>query len=424
MPKKAKELTALEVKRLQHPGGVGNVNFPVGGVAGLRLQVTPTNAKSWLLITTVGSKVRQIGLGGYPDVTLSQARDIAREMRDKIRRGIDPVEERKEAKAALFAAQKRGLTFDEAVKKFLPNKLEELSNEKHRKQWPSTLTTYASPAIGKMLVSEITVHDIQRMLEPIWMTTTETAKRVRSRVENVLDWAQVKGHRSGDNPARWKGNLEALMPKPSKVAKSDNHPAIALKDVRRWFAALQRREGVSARALEFLALTAARSGEVRGAVWSEIDLVARVWTIPASRMKAGNEHRVTLTDEAIALLNRMPRLNSSPYVFAAPREGELSDMSLSAVMRRMQKDDVEKGGLGYVDSKSKRPAVPHGLRSTFRVWVAERTEYPREMAEIALAHTVGNEVERAYLRSDMVEKRRGMMEAWDRFLRGEATAKE
>lgn len=419
MPKKAKELSALEVKRLRHPGGVGNVNFPVGGVAGLRLQVTPTNATSWLLITTVADKVRQIGLGGYPDVSLSQARDLAREMRDKISRGIDPVEERKTAKAALFAAQKRGLTFDKAVEKYLEHKLEELTNEKHRKQWRSTLTTHASPAIGKMLVSEITVHDIQRMLEPIWMTTTETAKRVRSRVENVLDWAQVKGHRTGENPARWKGNLDALMPKPGKVAKSENHPAVALKDAQRWFAALQSRDGVSARALEFLAMTAARSGEVRGAVWGEIDLVEKTWTIPASRMKAGKEHRVTLTDEAVALLEKMPRLNSSPYVFAAPREGELSDMSLSAVMRRMHKDDVDQGGLGFFDNKSKRPAVPHGLRSTFRVWVAEKTDYPREMAEIALAHTVGNEVERAYFRSDMVDKRRGMMKAWDRFLRGD-----
>ncbi len=424
MPKKAKELSALDVKRLTHPGGVGNVNFAVGGVAGLRLQVTSTNATSWLLIATVAGKVRQIGLGGYPDVSLSQARDLAREMRDKIRRGIDPVEERKAAKAALFAAQKRGLTFDDAVDKFLAHKLEELTNDKHRKQWRSTLMTYASPQIGKMLVSEITVHDVQRLLDPIWLTTTETATRVRSRVESVLDWAQVKGHRSGENPARWKGNLEALMPKPNKVAKSDNHPAIALKDACTWFAALQARAGISARALEFLALTAARSGEVRGAVWSEIDLVARVWTIPASRMKAGQEHRVTLTDEAVILLKKMPRLNSSPYVFAAPREGQLSDMSLSAVMRRMHSDDVAKGGVGFIDNKSKRPAVPHGLRSTFRVWVAERTEYPREMAEIALAHTVGNEVERAYLRSDMVDKRRGMMEAWGRFLRGKAAAKE
>lgn len=424
MPRKAKELSAIEVKRLVHPGKGRNVKVPVGGVAGLRLQITPTNAKSWLLITTVGAKVREIGLGGYPDVSLSQARDIAREMLGKISRGIDPVEERKAAKAALEAAQKRGLTFDAAVAKYLEHKLDEFRNDKHRKQWQSTLATYASPAIGKMLVSDITVHDIKRMLAPIWSTKTETASRLRGRVEKVLDWAQVAGHRSGDNPARWQSNLEAMLPKRGKIATGDNQPALSLADAPRWFAELQLREGVSARALEFLVLTAARSGEVRGAVWSEIDLITKIWTIPASRMKAGKEHRVTLTDEAVALLKRMPRLNSSPYVFAAPREGELSDMSLSAVMRRMHKAEVDEGRVGYLDRQSGRPAVPHGLRSTFRVWVAERTEYPREMAEIALAHTVGNEVERAYLRSDMVEKRRGMMEAWDQFLRGEFAAKE
>ncbi len=213
MPKKARELSAIDVKRLAHPGNVGNVNVPVGGVAGLRLQVTPTNAKSWLLITTVATKVRQIGLGGYPDISLSQARDLAREMRDKISRGIDPVEERKAVKAALVAAQKRGLTFDAAVERYLAHKLEEFRNEKHRKQWRSTLDAYASPAIGGMLVSEITVHDVKRMLEPIWLAKTETATRVRGRVENVLDWAQVAGHRSGDNPARWRGNLDAVLPK-------------------------------------------------------------------------------------------------------------------------------------------------------------------------------------------------------------------
>jgi integrase len=421
MPKIARELSALEVKDLEHHGKNGNAYYAVGGVAGLLLQVTPAEGKSWILKVTVGAKVREIGLGGYPTVTLKNARDHAREMRDKIRRGIDPVEERKAAKAALFAAQKRGLTFDAAVEKYLEQKLKELTNDKHGKQWRSTLVRYASPAIGKMLVSEITVHDVQRMLDPIWMTITETATRVRSRVESVLDWATVKGHLIGENPARWKGNLETLMPKPNKVAKKDNQPAIAQKDAQRWFAALQMREGVSARALEFVALTAARSGEVRGAVWEEFDLVEKIWTVPAVRMKADKEHRITLTDEAVALLNKMPRLNSSPYVFAAPREGALSDMALSAVMRRIHADDVEQGGSGFVDNTSKRPAVPHGLRSTFRVWVAEKTDYPSDMAEHALAHAVGNAVERSYLRSDMVEKRRGMMEAWDRFLRGSGT---
>lgn len=424
MPKIARELSAQEVKDLKHNGKKGNAYFPVGGVAGLLLQITPSGGKSWILKATVGTKVKEIGLGGYPTVSLKIARERAREMRDKIRRGIDPVEERKAAKAALFAAQKRGLTFDDAVEKYLEHKLAELGNDKHRKQWRSTLSTYASPELGKMLVSEITVHDVQRILDPIWLTITETATRVRSRVESVLDWATVKGHRTGENPARWKGNLESLMPKPSRVAKMGNHPALALTDTQRWFAALQMRDGVSARALEFLVLTAARSGEVRGATWDEIDTVSKLWTIPAARMKAGKEHRVTLTDEAVTLVNSMPRLNSSPYVFAAPREGELSDMSLSAVMRRMHEDDLKIGGLGFLDSKTKRPSVPHGLRSTFRVWAAEKTDYPREMAEMALAHTVGNEVERAYLRSDMVEKRRGMMEAWGGFMRGALVGQE
>lgn len=420
MPKIAKELSAQAIKDLKHHGKNGNAYFAVGGVAGLLLQVTPAAGKSWILKVTVGAKVREIGLGGYPTVTLKNARDLAREMRDKIRRGIDPVEERKAAKAALFAAQQRGLTFDAAVEKFLEQKLKELNNDKHAKQWRSTLVTYASPVIGKMLVSEITVHDVQRMLDPIWMTITETATRVRSRVESVLDWATVKGHLTGENPARWKGNLETLMPKPNKVAKKAHQPAVAQKDAQRWFAALQMREGVSARALEFVALTAARSGEVRGAVWDEFDLVEKIWTVPAVRMKAGKEHRVTLTDKAVALLNKMPRLNSSPYVFAAPREGQLSDMALSAVMRRIHADDVAHGGSGFVDNTSKRPAVPHGLRSTFRVWVAEKTDYPSDMAEHALAHAVGNAVERAYLRSDLVEKRREMMKQWGSFLLGGA----
>ena len=419
MPKRAKELSAVEVKRLVHPGEVGNVNVPVGGVAGLRLQVTPTNAKSWLMITTVAGKVRQIGLGGYPDVTLSRARELAREVRDAIRRGLDPVEERKAARAALAAAQKRGLTFKDAVDKYLAHKLDELSNEKHRKQWRSTLDTYAIPEIGAMLVSDITVNDIKRTLTPFWMTKTETATRVRSRIESVLAWAGVAGHRSGDNPARWKGNLDAMMPKPGKVAKSDNQPALALNDVARWFANLKKRDGVAARALEFAAMTGARSGEVRGATWDEFDLTGRLWIIPAARMKASKEHRVPLPKEALSLIKLMPRLNSSPFVFAAPREGMLSDMSLSAVMRRLHQAEVDAGRVGYVDGRSGRAAVPHGLRSTFRDWVAEQTDYPREMAEIALAHATGSEVERAYRRSDMVEKRRSMMEAWGRFLRSE-----
>jgi len=419
MPKKAKELSATEVKRLAHPGdGRGNLLIAVGGVAGLALQLTPQEGRSWLLRASVAGKRREIGLGGFPDVTLAQARERAREARDAIRRGVDPVEERKASRAALAAAQKRGLTFKAAVNRYLAAKLEEFRSAKHRYQWRQSLDSYAAPALGDMLVSDITVSDVQRALEPIWSDKTETAVRLRGRIEAVLAWATVAGHRAGDNPARWKGNLDAILPKPGKVTKADNHPALRLDDAARWFTALRKRDGMSARALEFVALTACRSGEVRGAAWDEIDLDAMLWTVPGGRMKAGKEHRVPLTGEAVALLKALPRLDGG-LVFTAPRGGMLSDMALTSVMRKIHAADDE----GFSDRASGRPAVPHGLRSTFRDWAAERTEYPREMAEISLAHTVGSDVERAYRRGDMVERRRAMMAAWGRFLRGETAPK-
>jgi integrase len=263
-----------------------------------------------------------------------------------------------------------------------------------------------------MPVADIRVDDVKRVLEPIWNTKTETATRLRGRIEAVLAWATVHGHRTGDNPARWKGNLDASLPKPKKGSKVKNHPALTLDDAPAWFADLRKREGFATRALEFVALTAARSGEVRGATWDEIDLEAGVWTVPAERMKAEKEHRVPLTEAAKALLEGMDRMGDSPFIFPAARGGALSDMALSACMKRI--NEAREGG--YLDARSKRPAVPHGLRSTFRDWAAERTEYPAEMAEMALAHQVGSAVERAYRRSDMMDKRRQMMEDWAGFL--------
>ncbi len=257
------------------------------------------------------------------------------------------------------------------------------------------------------------------MLEPIWSIKTETASRLRGRIESVLAWATVKGHRSGDNPARWRGNLAETLPKASKVSNTENHPAIQLTEIRTWFSELLLREGVSARAIEFLTLTAARSGEVRGAKWDEIDVTEKVWTIPAVRMKAGREHRIPLSASALNILKNLPSDSGSQYIFPATRGGMLSDMSLSAVMRRMQEAETSQGRTGWIDRTSKRPAVPHGLRSSFRDWAAEKTDYPRDMAEIALAHNVGNEVERAYRRSDMMEKRRIMMTDWEHFLTGQ-----
>jgi integrase len=323
-----------------------------------------------------------------------------------------------------------GLTFSKAVETYLESKLSEFRNDKHRKQWRSTLDNYAVPVLGRMQVSDIGVRDVLRVLEPIWKTKTVTAKRVRGRIESVLSWATVAGHREGDNPARWKGNLSEILPKPSKVAKSENHPALALGDVAEWWADLRARNGMATRALEFVTLTAARSGEVRGMTWGEIEWGDRasranranpqaVWNVPASRMKNGRPHRVPLTQEAVTLLESLPRLNSTNLVFFAPKGGILSDMALSAVMRRMHAAQVKAGNPGYLDPTSKRPVVPHGLRSTFRQWAAEQG-FPRDMAEIALAHFIGSDVERAYQRSDMLERRREMMAAWSAFLGGQS----
>lgn len=422
MPRVAKELSPLEVKRLEHPGQGGNATFAVGGVSGLLLQITPNGGRTWLLRVQVGDKRREIGLGGFPDVTLAMARERARDAKDKIRQGVDPVEERKAARAALTVAQRRGLSFADAVDRYLDAKLDAFSNAKHRQQWRNTLESYALPELGKMLVQDITVQDVLRVLEPIWQTTTETASRLRGRIEAVISWATVAGHRTGDNPARWAGNLKELLPAPSKVAKEGNQPALQLDDAPRWFADLRKREGMGSRALEFAALTAARSQEVRGARWEEIDLKAALWIVPAERMKMDREHRVPLPPEAVKLLKALPRFADNPLVFPAVRGGELSDMTLSATMKRLHEADVARKGPGFVDRASKRPAVPHGLRSTFRDWVAERTHYPGDMAEVALAHKVGNAVEASYRRGDMVEKRRAMMAAWADYLAGKAKA--
>jgi integrase len=427
MPRVAQELGPLDIKRAAHRGGKFATVLPVGGVTGLNLQITPNGAKTWILRATIGGKRCNYGLGGFPAVTLAQAREKAREAREKIERGVDPIAERKATKAALAAEKGRGLTFAEAMERFLATKLDGFQNEKHRNQWRATLETYAKPVLGGLMVSEIRVQDVLRVLQPIWAEKTVTANRTRGRIEAVLSWATVSGHREGDNPARWAGNLKELLPAANKLAKKDNQPAIALDDAPTWFADLRKREGFGARALEFAALTAARSGEVRGAAWSELDLDKGLWTIPADRMKMDREHRVPLTPAALALLRALPRLADNDLVFPAARGGQLSDMTLSATMRRIHEAALaeqtalagkplpENAG-GYRDRASKRPAVPHGLRSTFRDWVAERTHFAGDMAEVALAHKIGSAVEASYRRGDMIEKRRTMMAAWSDFL--------
>lgn len=418
MPKIARELGPLDIKRAQHPRDRDrSVRLQVGGVSGLLLQIAPSGAKSWVLRTMAGVKRREIGLGPYPEIGLAQAREKAREVKAQIAEGIDPVESRKAARAALIAAQRRGLTFAEACQKWIEAREAEMPI-KRQKYVTNAFARYAEPHIGDMLVQDIEPQDVLRVLQPIWTGKNFTATKLRQRIESVLMWSTVNGHRTGPNPAAWAGNLKELLPAPSKVAQVEHLPAVALDDLPRWFEALRQRDGFGSRALEFLTLTATRSGEVRGARWDEIDLDAALWIVPAVRMKMGREHRVPLSPDAVALLKALPRMAGTPYVFPAIRGGQLSDATLSATMKRIHAADLDAGGAGFVDRVSKRPAVPHGLRSTFRDWVADRTDFSGDMAEIALAHKVGSAVEAAYRRGHMVEKRRAMMAAWADFVTG------
>ncbi len=406
MPRIASELNALAVKRLTTPG-----TYAVGGVSGLILQVLPSGGRSWILRTMIGGRRREIGLGAYPEVPLAEARIKGRAMKDKIVAGVDPIQERRQARLALAAAERRVLTFEKAVEAYLP--MIDGLKQGTTKQWRSSLEAYALPVLGSMQVNEIQLHDVKRVIEPIWLDKNETASKVRARIEKVLDWATVAGHRTGENPARWAGNLEMMLPK--KPPREMHQPAVQIKDAPVWMADLRKRDGLGSRALEFLTLTATRSGEVRGARWDEIDFDAGLWTIPASRMKMKVEHRVPLSVEAVTLLKALPRL-SDTLVFPSPRGGQLSDMTLSATMRRMHEEKFKRDEVGYIDRASKKPAVPHGLRSTFRDWAAEKTDYPGDLAEVALAHKVANAVEAAYRRGDMIEKRRAMMQDWAAFL--------
>ncbi len=402
MPKQAKALGALAVKNLTKPG----LTF-VGEVPGLALQVLPSGARTWILRVMIGDKRRDMGLGGHPEISLADARALARQARQKIREGIDPIEQRKAAKSLLMAAAAKVMSFQNAAEAYIADQGPAWKNEKHLAQWKSTLATYAYPKIGKISVADIELPHVLDVLKPIWTEKTETASRLRGRIEQVLDWATVSGHRSGLNPARWRGHLDKLLPKPTKAKAERNrrlnqdghHPALPIDEAPAFMVKLRAADGLGARALEFAILTAARSGEVRGAIWDEIDLDAATWTIPANRMKASKEHRVPLPAAAVELLRALPRMGGTDLAFPAPRGGQLSDMTLSAVLRRM-----------------KLAAVPHGFRSTFRDWVSERTSYPNDMAEMALAHAIGSKIESAYRRGDMFDRRRKMMEDWAKFL--------
>lgn len=396
MPRKASELNALAVSRLNEPG----LHF-VGGVPGLALQVLPTGARTWVLRVVIGGRRREMGLGGYSQsgMTLAKAREAALAAREKIKAGVDPIEEGRASRSSLAAERAAAKTFKQCAQAYLDAHESSWRNAKHQSQWQQTLEGIAYPVLGHMLVRDVDLPAVMSVLEPIWKSKTETASRLRGRIEMVLDWAAARGYRSRENPARWRGYLDKLLAAPKKIKRTAHYKAIPVAEIGAFMVRLREQTGTGAKALELAILTAARSGEVRGAKWSEFDLDVGLWICPAERMKAHKEHRVPLSTAAIELLKAIPRQAESDLVFPSRTNGLISDMTLITVLRRMEVD-----------------AVVHGFRSTFRDWVAERTIYPGDMAEMALAHAIGNKVEAAYRRGDQLEKRRRMMEEWCAFL--------
>eukprot|EP00697_Spironema_sp_BW2_P004815 gnl/Spiro4/16526_TR8900_c0_g1_i1.p1 gnl/Spiro4/16526_TR8900_c0_g1~~gnl/Spiro4/16526_TR8900_c0_g1_i1.p1 ORF type:complete len:414 (-),score=-5.47 gnl/Spiro4/16526_TR8900_c0_g1_i1:1556-2797(-) len=394
MARLTSKLTALTVQKLKEPGLYND-----GG--GLYLKIGPTGGKSWVFRYKVNKKPHFLGLGPIALVSLQEAREITIAHRKSILRGEDPLQQRQRSKVEQLLEQARTKTFDQCFEEFFVQKAEGLRNPKHRAQWRSTMSEYVSPVIGKIPVQEIDVPVIRKVLDPIWTEIPETANRVRNRIEQVLDWAAANTYRKGDNPSRWVGHLDKIYPKRSeKFAPKKNFASLHYQEVGSFLADLRKRNGISHRALEFLILTAARTSEALGAKWSEIDLTNRIWTIPPERMKAGKSHRVPLSPRTIEILQSMPRVEGSEYVFSGFKERKhLSNMALLKVI----KDEMN------------FKVTTHGFRSTFSTWAREKTATPRDVVEMCLAHKIESAVEAAYMRGDLFMKRLALMDQWAKF---------
>jgi len=396
----AERITALFVKHIKRPGKFGD-----GG--NLYLQVRPSTrkieskhvTKSWIFRYSRFGKETWLGLGPYPDVKLAEARDLAAEERRKIRHGIDPLADKRARQIAARMAHENMLTFAECAARYIDSQAPGWSNPKHVEQWRNTLTNLAGPIIGHLPVDHVDTALVMRCLEPIWTTKTETASRLRGRIESVLDWSTVRGYRKGDNPARWRGHLDKLLPRPSLVARVKHHAALRYTEIGAFLQELRKENGTASRALEFTILTAARTNEVIQAQWSEIDLDHKIWHVPAERMKSKRPHRVPLSAAAMTVLETFQG-HDQTYVFPShKRNSHLSNAAMMTVLKRMQRTDI----------------TVHGFRSTFRDWSAESTNYPSNVAEMALAHALRDKTEAAYRRGDLLEKRARLMTDWARF---------
>jgi integrase len=362
----------------------------------LYLQVTRGGSKSWLFIYKRRGtrKSPEMGLGSASDVSLKQAREEAAELRGLLRKGVDPLDTKRDKAIEAELARARSITFAQAAAQCIAAKRPDWRNPKHAAQWTNTIQTYAIPVIGNTSVQDVDTRLVIKVLEPIWTSKPETATRLRARIEKVLDWATASGHRNGENPARWRGHLDKLLPALKKKARVKHHPALAYEEVPAFVHDLRKQEGTAARALEFTILTAARTGEVIGARTEEFDLRKGIWTVPAHRMKAGKVHQVPLSQRAVEILRKQP---SKGYVFPGLKQGRpLSNMAMSQLLKRMKKEQI----------------TVHGFRSSFRDWAAERTTYPNHVVEMALAHEIGSAVEAAYRRGDLLEKRTELMLDW------------
>ncbi len=392
MARQIGRLTALAVSRAKAAG-----MYADGG--GLYLQVTAAGARTWIFRYTLQGRTRDMGLGSLSAVSLAEARTRALEARRLKSAGIDPIGARDGQRAMERAETAKQITFKDAAEAFIKAHQAGWRNAKHCEQWRNTLATYVYPLMGALPVQQIDAGLVVRVLEPIWTTKAETAGRIRQRIEAVLDSATARGYRSGENPARWRGHLQNLLPALSKVRRVQHHPALPYTEIGAFMAELRKETGLAARALELLILTATRTTEAIAARWFEIDLEQKIWTIPAERIKAGREHRIPLSPAAVALLHQLAKTKDSEFVFPGRPGKPLSDGALLALLRRLTGSDL----------------TTHGFRSTFRDWAAEQTNFPREVAEMALSHAIGDKVEAAYRRGDLLEKRRRMMEAWATF---------
>ena len=390
MARKTDRLNALQVGKLTKPG------YYCDG-AGLYLQVAPSGSKSWIMRYVLAGKPREMGLGSFVTFSLAEARQRAREKRQLLADGIDPIAAKREATLQKSLADANIITFDKAAAAFIEANSSGWRNAKHGEQWRNTLATYASPVIGKLPVSEVTTALVMRILEPIWSTKTETATRLRGRIEKVLDWAKVQGYRTGENPAAWRGHLQQALPKPSKVADAGHHAALPWADIGAFMQQLRAMTGLGALAAELVILTATRTSEVLNATWTEFDLDAGLWTIPKERMKGFREHRVPLSDAAMAVLAKaQAESTGGAYVFTNAKGNALSNMVCLQTLKRMGRPEL----------------TVHGFRSTFRDWCSESTSYPRDVCEMALAHAIEDKSEAAYRRGDLLEKRRALMADW------------